>query len=293
MDQTLQLKAYAKVNLALDVTGRKENGYHTVRMVMQTVRLYDRIYMEKNADGEIRLTSNLPYLPMDDKNLVYQAIDRIRTDYQLKEGVNVRIDKHIPVAAGLAGGSSDAAAALVGMNQLFSLNIRQKKLMNLGLSLGADIPFCIMRGTALAEGIGEILTPLPSIPECWFVLVKPSFSMSTRFVYQNLVLDDNTKHPDVDRMCAGIREGSLPVIIENMGNVLEQVTTAHYPDIIRIKDDLRSLGALEALMSGSGSTVFGIFDDPDLAYRAAKALKKNPQIRLVRAVTPFQKAIAE
>ncbi len=293
MDQTLQLKAYAKVNLALDVTGRKENGYHTVRMVMQTVRLYDRIYMEKNADGEIRLTSNLPYLPMDDKNLVYQAIDRIRTDYQLKEGVNVRIDKHIPVAAGLAGGSSDAAAALVGMNQLFSLNIRQKKLMNLGLSLGADIPFCIMRGTALAEGIGEILTPLPSIPECWFVLVKPSFSMSTRFVYQNLVLDDNTKHPDVDRMCAGIREGSLPVIIENMGNVLEQVTTAHYPDIIRIKEDLRSLGALEALMSGSGSTVFGIFDDPDLAYRAAKALKKNPQIRLVRAVTPFQKAIAE
>ncbi len=292
MNKMLHLKAYAKLNLALDVTGRREDGYHMVRMVMQSVRLYDRVSMARNHSGKILLKTNLAYLPTDERNLVYKAIDLLRREYDITEGVSVTIDKHIPVAAGLAGGSSDAAAALIGMNHLFKLGIRQKELMRYGLSLGADIPFCIMRGTALAEGIGEILTPLPPIPPCWFVLVKPAFSMSTRFVYQNLVLDESTLHPPVDDMCKAIHSGDLDKIVDSMGNVLEQVTAAHFPDILRIKEELVRQGARASLMSGSGSTVFGIFDDEELAHHAVKQMKKLPLIKLVRAVMPFQKTPA-
>ena len=186
MTQPLQLKAYAKVNLGLDVLRRREDGYHEVRMIMQTVKLFDLITLQKNTCGQIRLSSNLPYLPLNEKNLVYRAINTIRTAYNIPDGVDATIEKHIPVAAGMAGGSTDAAAALVGMNQLFSLGITQEELIKHGLTLGADIPFCIMRGTALSEGIGEILTPLPSIPACWFLIVKPTFSMSTKFVLKLL-----------------------------------------------------------------------------------------------------------
>ncbi len=186
MTQPLHLKAYAKVNLGLDVLRRREDGYHEVRMIMQTVKLFDYITLQKNTCGQIRLSSNLPYLPLNEKNLVYRAIDTIRTAYNISDGVDAAIEKHIPVAAGMAGGSTDAAAALVGMNQLFSLGITQDELIKHGLTLGADIPFCIMRGTALSEGIGEILTPLPSIPACWFLIVKPTFSMSTKFVLKLL-----------------------------------------------------------------------------------------------------------
>ena len=279
MTQPLHLKAYAKVNLGLDVLRRREDGYHEVRMIMQTVKLFDYITLQKNTCGQIRLSSNLPYLPLNEKNLVYRAIDTIRTAYNISDGVDASIEKHIPVAAGMAGGSTDAAAALVGMNQLFKH----------GLTLGADIPFCIMRGTALSEGIGEILTPLPSIPPCWFLIVKPSFSMSTKFVYEHLHLDEQTAHPDIDGMIQAISHGDLTGITDRMGNVLEQVTEKHYPAIVQIKKDMRRLGAVNALMSGSGSTVFGIFTSREAAGKAAEFFHNDPGIRQTAVVRPFSK----
>ena len=289
MTQPLQLKAYAKVNLGLDVLRRREDGYHEVRMIMQTVKLFDLITLQKNTCGQIRLSSNLPYLPLNEKNLVYRAINTIRTAYNIPDGVDATIEKHIPVAAGMAGGSTDAAAALVGMNQLFSLGITQEELIKHGLTLGADIPFCIMRGTALSEGIGEILTPLPSIPACWFLIVKPTFSMSTKFVYENLHLDEQTKHPDIDGMIQAINHNDLTGITYRMGNVLEQVTQKHYPAIIQIKENMRRLGALGALMSGSGSTVFGIFTSREAAGKAAEFFRKDPGIKQTAVVRPFSK----
>ena len=289
MTQPLHLKAYAKVNLGLDVLRRREDGYHEVRMIMQTVKLFDYITLQKNTCGQIRLSSNLPYLPLNEKNLVYRAIDTIRTAYNISDGVDAAIEKHIPVAAGMAGGSTDAAAALVGMNQLFSLGITQDELIKHGLTLGADIPFCIMRGTALSEGIGEILTPLPSIPPCWFLIVKPSFSMSTKFVYEHLHLDEQTAHPDIDGMIQAISHGDLTGITDRMGNVLEQVTEKHYPAIVQIKKDMRRLGAVNALMSGSGSTVFGIFTSREAAGKAAEFFHNDPGIRQTAVVRPFSK----
>lgn len=291
MAQPLQLKAYAKVNLGLDVIGKRADGYHEVRMIMQTVKLYDRITMEKNDSGKIILSTNLPYLPVNEKNLVYRAIDMIRQAYNLSEGVTVNIVKRIPVAAGMAGGSSDAAAAFVGMNQLFELGITQQKLMEFGVKLGADIPYCIMRGTALSEGIGEILTPLPPIPNCWFLIVKPTFSMSTKFVYENLHLDEIPVHPDIDGMKDALYNRDLTGVTDRMENVLEQVTQLHYPAIGEIKEIMRREGALNALMSGSGSTVFGIFKSKELAEKAAVACHEHPSVKQTHIVRPFNKSL--
>ncbi len=291
LNTPLELKAYAKVNLGLDVIRRREDGYHEVKMIMQTVKLYDQLSMEINKTGDINITTNLSYLPVDKKNLVYRAIDMIRENYNIKEGLNVTLNKHIPVAAGMAGGSTDAAAAFVGMNQLFHLSITQETLMDYAVQLGADIPYCIMRGTALSEGIGEILTPLPSIPQCWFVIVKPVFSISTKFVYEHLHLDENTVHPDIDGMVAAIKDGDLEGITSRMGNVLEDVAVPHYPAITDIKNKLNSMGALNSLMSGSGSSVFGIFTSKEKANLAAKALQKDRNIRQVAVVRPFCKNI--
>ena len=286
MEKQLELKAFAKVNLGLNVLRRREDGYHEVSMIMQSIRLFDRLIMEPNLSGDIRLSCNLSYLPLNSGNLVYQAIDLIRKEFNIKDGLTVRIEKHIPVAAGLAGGSSDAAAALIGMNHLFSLGIREQRLKELGVTLGADIPFCIMRGTALSEGIGEILTPLPPLPECWLVIIKPAFSMSTRFVYQHL--DPETAfHPDIEGMIGAIRDGNLAGITSRMGNSLEQVTAAHFPEIISLKKKLVDLGAMNAIMSGSGSTVFGVFERKDPALAAADAFRGDAGIRLAAAVRPY------
>lgn len=289
MAEQLKLIAYAKVNLGLDVLRRREDGYHEVSMIMQTVKLYDKLTMEKNNSGDIRLSCNLPYLPTNEKNLVYRAIDTIRKEYNITEGVTVDIEKHIPVAAGMAGGSTDAAAAFVGMNQLFNLRISQDRLMELSVPLGADIPYCIMRGTALSEGIGEVLTPLPAMPECWFVIVKPTFSMSTKFVYENLSLDENTNHPDIQGMVEALKEGNLNGITSRMGNVLEQVTATHFPEINEIKQTLMDAGALGALMSGSGSTVFAIFEDKTAANRIAHKLLSHSNIKQTAVVRPFNR----
>ena len=290
MDQQLELKAFAKVNLGLDVLRRREDGYHEVSMVMQSIRLFDRLILSINPYGDIRLTSNLSHLPLNENNLVYQAIDIMRKEYGIKDGISVRIEKHIPIAAGLAGGSSDAAAALIGMNQMFSLGIREQRLMELGVTLGADIPFCIMRGTALSEGIGEILTPLPPIPNCWILLIKPTFSMSTKYVYQNLQLNNNTVHPDIDKMIEAIKIGSLPKIAARMGNVLESAVGNRTHSIAALKAAIEEQGAEASLMSGSGSTIFGLFQDKDLADRALSVLSQDPLVHHGIVVSPFQKS---
>ena len=270
----LELKALGKINLGLDVLGRRENGYHDVRMVMQTVYLYDKIWMEKKKDPQITLETNLYYLPVNENNLAYQAAKLLMDEFDIKEGVDIRLEKHIPVAAGMAGGSSNAAAVLYGMNQMFSLGLSREELMERGVKLGADVPYCIMRGTALAEGIGEELSQLPRIPKCHVVIAKPPISVSTKMVYEKLDALELVEHPDIDGIIEGLNAGDLKMITGCMGNVLEKVTIEEYPVIEQIKDVMKENGALNAMMSGSGPTVFGIYDDKRKARAAAAKVRQ-------------------
>lgn len=269
----LELKALGKINLGLDVLGRRENGYHDVRMVMQTVYLYDRIIMKKSKTPGIRLETNLYYLPVNENNLAYQAAQMLMDEFHMEEGVSIQLDKHIPVAAGMAGGSSNAAAVLFGMNRMFSLGLSQKELMERGVKLGADVPYCIMRGTVLAEGIGEILTPLSPMPKCYVLIAKPAISVSTKMVYEKLDSHEIEDHPDIDGILAGLKAGDLKKVAGNMGNVLERVTVDAYPVIDQIKEMMIKEGALNAMMSGSGPTVFGIFEEKATARKAADAIR--------------------
>lgn len=269
----LELKALGKINLGLDVLGRRENGYHDVRMVMQTVYLYDRIIMKKSKTPRIRLETNLYYLPVNENNLAYQAAQMLMDEFHIEEGVSIQLDKHIPVAAGMAGGSSNAAAVLFGMNRMFSLGLSQKELMERGVKLGADVPYCIMRGTVLAEGIGEILTPLSPMPKCYVLIAKPAISVSTKMVYEKLDSHEIEDHPDIDGILAGLKAGDLKKVAGSMGNVLERVTVDAYPVIDQIKKMMIKEGALNAMMSGSGPTVFGIFEEKATARKAADAIR--------------------
>lgn len=269
----LELKALGKINLGLDVLGRRENGYHDVRMVMQTVYLYDRIIMKKSKTPGIRLETNLYYLPVNENNLAYQAAQMLMDEFHMEEGVSIQLDKHIPVAAGMAGGSSNAAAVLFGMNRMFSLGLSQKELMERGVKLGADVPYCIMRGTVLAEGIGEILTPLSPMPKCYVLIAKPAISVSTKMVYEKLDSHEIEDHPDIDGILAGLKAGDLKKVAGSMGNVLERVTVDAYPMIDQIKKMMIKEGALNAMMSGSGPTVFGIFEEKATARKAADAIR--------------------
>lgn len=269
----LELKALGKINLGLDVLGRRENGYHDVRMVMQTVYLYDRIIMKKSKTPGIRLETNLYYLPVNENNLAYQAAQMLMDEFHIEEGVSIQLDKHIPVAAGMAGGSSNAAAVLFGMNRMFSLGLSQKELMERGVKLGADAPYCIMRGTVLAEGIGEILTPLSPMPKCYVLIAKPAISVSTKMVYEKLDSHEIEDHPDIDGILAGLKAGDLKKVAGSMGNVLERVTVDAYPVIDQIKKMMIKEGALNAMMSGSGPTVFGIFEEKATARKAADAIR--------------------
>ena len=252
----IKLKALGKINLGLDVLGRRPNGYHDVRMVMQTVYLYDQILLEKTDKEGISLETNLFYLPVNENNLAYRAAKMLIDEFAIKEGVHISLEKHIPVAAGMAGGSSNAAAVLYGMNRLFQLGLTDQELMDRGVQLGADVPYCIMRGTVLAEGIGEKLTPLPAMPKCHVLLAKPPISVSTQKVYEKLDAQEVTEHPDIDGILLGLQTGDLEKITSSMGNVLENVTITEYPQIERIKDVMKEEGALNAMMSGSGPTVF-------------------------------------
>lgn len=271
----ISLKALAKINLGLDVVRRRDDGYHEVRMIMQTINLFDRLEIKKIKESAIKILTNLFFLPVNENNLVYKAAKLLIDEFGIQEGVSVGLTKKIPVAAGMAGGSTDAAAMLFGMNRLFGLGLSKKQLMERGVKIGADVPYCIMRGTALAEGIGDKLSPLPAMVKCPVLIAKPQISVSTKFVYQNLKLDDKTVHPDIDRLIEDIRNKDLKAVSDHMGNVLESVTIPNYPVISQIKEQMMDSGAVGSMMSGSGPTVFGLFDDSRTAQLAFGKIKRS------------------
>lgn len=269
----LELNALGKINLGLDVLGRRDNGYHDVRMVMQSVYVYDRICVEKKKNAGIEISTNLGYLPVNENNLAYKAAKLLMDEFSIEEGVKIHLEKHIPVAAGMAGGSSDAAAVLHGLNRMFGLGLSREDLMKRGLELGADVPYCIMRGTALAEGIGEVLTPLPKIPKCFALIAKPPIIVSTKTVYEKLDSLEIVEHPDIDGIIEGLNQGNLEMICGSMGNVLEKVTIEDYPVIEEIKNVMKENGAINAMMSGSGPTVFGIYKERKQAKAAGEKIR--------------------
>ena len=255
----MKFKAYGKINLALDVVRKRPDGYHDVKMVMQTVKVYDDIEIKKNTTGNIAIKTNLFFLPTDEKNLMYKAAKLLIDEFNIKEGVDIELKKVIPVSAGMAGGSSDAATVLYGMNKMFRLGLSTKELMKRGVKLGADVPYCIIRGTALSEGIGDELTRLSPPPKLTVLVVKPKINVSTAYVYKNLKLDELERHPDIDAMVKALEDKNIDQIGKNMENVLESVTENKYPVIKEIKTIMKENGAVNALMSGSGPTVFGIY----------------------------------
>ena len=275
MIKHLSLKAYGKINLGLDVLRRRDDGYHEVRMIMQTVGIYDRIDLIYKETPGITVETNLYYLPDNENNLVYKAAKLLMDEFHVQKGVHIRLRKYIPVAAGMAGGSSDAAAVLFGVNKMFSLGLTTEQLMDRGVKIGADVPYCVMRGTALSEGIGEILTPLPVPPQCQVLIAKPGISVSTKFVYENLHANElrPEQHPDIDGMMEAIKQKDLYGIADRFGNVLENVTIPAYPVIQEIKDLMLEQGAIGALMSGSGPTVFGLFTNPKAAAKAHEEMR--------------------
>lgn len=286
MTERLELKAYGKINLGLDVVRKREDGYHEVRMIMQTVGVYDRILMERTGASGLTVGTNLPFIPKNEGNLAYRAAKLLMEEFQIQEGLRIQIKKYIPVAAGMAGGSSDAAAVLVGVNRLFRLGLTKKMLMERGVQLGADVPYCILRGTALSEGIGEILTELPPAPPCTVLLAKPPVSVSTKAVYGKLRANElgPSDHPDIDGMAEAIRNQDLDGVISRLGNVLEKVTIPDHPEIGAIKRIMLEYGAEGALMSGSGPTVFGIYKDKAAAEAAYAYLRREENAQLARQV---------
>ena len=285
--ESIMMEAYAKVNLGLDVVRRLENGYHEVRMVMQTVGLHDTLRLEKTKEG-IALFTDSSEAPGDEHNLAYKAARIMKERYDIAGGIAIHLQKRIPVAAGMAGGSTDAAAVLKGMNALFALGLSEQELCDVGVRLGADVPYCIIGGTALAEGIGEKLTVLPEAPDCCVLTAKPPISVSTKYVYENLRLSEIERHPDIDGMVSAVRAHNLSGILSRMENVLEHVTEKKYPVITRIKCIMEENGAKKALMSGSGPTVFGIYGSSKEAEKAAEKLSEAaPDAQVF--VTAFQR----
>ena len=275
----IELKALAKINLGLDVLGRRENGYHDVRMIMQSVYLYDEVKLEKTEGPGIGVVSNLSFLPTGEGNIAYKAAQLLKDEFQIDEGIKITLNKHIPVAAGLAGGSSNAAAVLFGMNRMFRLGLSQRDLMERGVRLGADVPYCIMRGTVLAEGIGEELSVLPPMPKCTVLIAKPPVSVSTKVVYEALDAKEITDHPDIDGIIEGLKDNSLEKVASCMGNVLEQVTVPIHPAIDQIKREMKEAGALNAMMSGSGPAVFGLFKTRTVAREAQRRIREKSLAR--------------
>ena len=285
----IQLKALAKINLGLDVLRRREDGYHEVKMIMQTISLCDELELRRTRQPGIQVRTNLPYLPTNENNLVYKAAKLLQDEFGMKEGVSIQLRKKIPVAAGMAGGSSDAAAVLWGMNRMYGLGLSRTALMERGVKLGADVPYCILRGTALAEGIGERLTALPPMPKCYLLIVKPGISVSTRFVYENLHANElrPEQHPDVDAMVQALKRKDLKALASGMGNILELVTVPAYPVIEEIRQCILKAGACGALMSGSGPTVFGIFDTQAKARKAVQSVRAAQLARQIYLTVPY------
>lgn len=280
IDKTIQ-RAYAKINIGLDVLRRRADGYHEVKMIMQTVDIYDELVLERRKEPGIELRMDNSELPSGGDNLICRAADLLFREKKITGGVNISLTKRIPIAAGMAGGSADAAAALRGVNELFDLGYSLTELQALGVGLGADIPYCLAGGTMLSEGIGEILTPLPAPPAAHLVIAKPDINVSTAFVYGNLHADSLAWHPDIDGMIAALQKGDLDGITGRLGNVLETVTVKAHPVIEQIKELLRKQGAENALMSGSGPTVFGLFADEDTAAAAYESMRESGLARQV------------
>ena len=287
----VRVKARGKINLGLDVIRKRDDGYHEVRMIMQQVGLYDGIDIKRLGlctDGNryIDIETNLKYLPVNENNLAYKAAALLMDEYGIQESIFIKIRKLIPVAAGMAGGSADAAAVMKGLNKMFGLGLSTKELMERGVRLGADVPYCIMGGTALAEGIGDVLTPLKDMPPCYIVLAKPGINVSTKFVYENLHANDlrPEQHPDIDGMIQAIKDQDLKKIAGKLGNVLETVTVKEYPVIQEIKDKMLEFGAIGSLMSGSGPTVFGLFTNPKAAQEAYEELRYGESAELAKQV---------
>lgn len=270
----MKIKAYGKVNISLDVVGKREDGYHLLSMIMQNIDLYDEIEVEKQQCG-ITLECNKNYVPVDNRNLAYKAAEIFKERYDIVDGVKINIEKNIPVSAGLAGGSTDAAAVLKVMNKLFNVNATEEELMELGLKLGADIPYCIHGGTALCEGIGEIITPIKSFRDKIIVLVKPAFGVSTKEVYKNFNLEKVKQHPRTAEIINAIENDDLNFVASNMKNLLENVTLRKHKILIKIKEEMNACGAINSMMSGSGPTVFAFFDDMLKAQRCFEKMKRK------------------
>ena len=286
--EKIELKAYGKINLGLDVIRKRPDGYHDLDMIMQMVDVYDDIVITKNKTGKIEVKTDTAVLSNGKDNLAYMAAKMLMDEFDIKEGLTMNLEKFIPVAAGMAGGSSDAAAAFVGVNRLFGLGLSEEELMKRAVKVGADVPYCVMRGTALAEGIGEKLTRLPRVPYCYVLVGKPGVNVSTKTAYENLKLDDPAVvHPDIDGMVTDVRNGDLDGMISRMGNVFEPGIISKYPVIQEIKDLMESNGARKAMMSGSGPTVFGIFDDKEKMDRAAAVLRESRLAKTVFATDVF------
>jgi len=267
-------KAYGKINLGLDVVGRLENGYHLVKMIMQMVEIYDELTFEKLPSG-IVITTDSGELPTNEDNLIYKAAKLMLDTYKIDGGVKIHLEKNIPIAAGMAGGSSDAAQTFHGINELYGIGADTEALCSLGVKVGADVPYCIVGGTMLAEGIGEVLSPLPSPPEAYLLIAKPDINVSTKEVYQKIDTEGVEKHPDIDGMIEALKVGNLQGVVDRLGNVLATVTEKMHPIIMEIKEAMIECGALGSLMSGSGPTVFGIFTDKTEVMNAAKVIEES------------------
>lgn len=268
----LQLKAYGKINLGLDVIRKRPDGYHDLDMIMQMVDVYDDIIIEKKAGEEIVVKADAAVLSNGKDNLAYMAAKMLFDEFGIKSGVEITIHKRIPIAGGMAGGSSDCATTLIGINEMFNLGLSKQQLMERGVKLGADVPYCVLGGTAIARGIGEVLTPLPTPPQCHVIIAKPPISVSTAYVYGHIRPDEITKRPDIEQMTLAIKEQDLNKLSDLLYNVMEEVTVSEYPVIEKLKSIMLENGALNSIMSGSGPTVFGLFDDREKAQAAMKAL---------------------
>lgn len=283
MNNIITMKAYGKVNFALDALRKKANGYHELRMIMQTLDIFDELTFSRiderdsfyNKEGKILLECDKSGVPTDERNLIYKAIKLMEQEYNFVANVKVYLKKNIPVEAGMAGGSTDCAITLKAINLLYKLGATDEKLCEIGVKIGADVPYCIMGGTVLSEGIGEILTPLPNMPDCYILLTKPSVGVSTKEVYTNLRVSELEYHPDVDAMISFINENDIVGVSKCLSNVLETVTISMHPVIDEVKNIMKNNGALNALMSGSGPTIFGVFEDEEIAMKAEQIIKNK------------------
>ena len=282
----IEIKAYAKINLSLDVTGVRDNGYHDVSMVMQSVGLFDEVTIERCSEDRIFCSTDNPALPNDERNLAYRAAALLKERFSLKAGVAINIRKKIPMEAGLAGGSTDCGAVITGMNRLFELGMTAGEMRELGVKLGADVPFCIEGGTMLSEGIGEILTPIKSMVDCGILIVKPSYGVNTKEAYGLIDEQGLFAKRYTPKMIRAVEEGNLKRIAGALGNAFEDVIFPRHEDLMRVKESLIKAGALGGVLSGSGPSIFGIFESLEEAEAAKLRVKAEFSDMMATVTTP-------